>query len=680
MKWNELFGRCRTSLRESFMALAVLLAFTLVVFGPHLFAGAVFPWDFTLSYHAVVYYWMEAVKSGVWPAWVSNQAVGYPIALNLQSGLFYPPYYFFVLVDIPFTLRAAVVFQVVHVFLSGFGAYLLFRALNFPWLVALIGGVAYFLFGGMYSNASHPDIVRAFCLLPWLILSATLLLNPARRRSGIILLPLFIVMIWTGGYPGATIAMYFVGGGLTVLLLVFRKLPIRDFAILWVMVALGTGMAAIAFLPAFLLKGEIGRATDAVVLAKTFLDPAVYGSIFYKINASGFVGDITMRSMSLVVVPVVFILFVKLEDLKNNLAVVVMALLVMLFAGGGLFYELLTAFASPLGLSRFPSSDYRGCVAIIIIYFSLVGMVRYLNADDRTKRDRLIAFLLLPILAYLWVDPKIEKLHYLVTCLLGFGVIAYILYQFDFKARATALALCILCVIQLADFERVHGGEGYWRSDGYLPVHEQMFGSLQQVNPELALSFAGRPTRPKRDAEHLNHEQGYAGYLTGNYMVSDYAGPMKFARQLYIASRDDLVRFAALPWVAVSSVGVLSADRVNANLLHAGTKSSDQRVKILRYENTRIQYSVTSSQNFWFVENESYFPGWTAQTSNGERLIPKDYFGFRVWELPAGSYKMTAHYETPYFDKGLRIAGGALIAWLLTIVYAIFFVRRTELL
>ena len=78
---------------------------------------------------------------------------------------------------------------------------------------ALIGAFIFQFFGGFYSNAEHPDIIRSFALTTWLLYAFTLnsvaTLGLPRRA---LLAPLIIYLLGTGGYPGNLISGMFICG------------------------------------------------------------------------------------------------------------------------------------------------------------------------------------------------------------------------------------------------------------------------------------------------------------------------------------------------------------------------------------------------------------------------------------------------------------------------------------
>jgi len=102
--------------RQAVVTASLLLACqNIVLFWPHYVHDAGFPFDFSLSYFAVARFWITGLQHGSLPQWVAQQAMGYPLFMNLQSGLFYPPFWLIVLIGQVYTLHTAVVVQCLHV-------------------------------------------------------------------------------------------------------------------------------------------------------------------------------------------------------------------------------------------------------------------------------------------------------------------------------------------------------------------------------------------------------------------------------------------------------------------------------------------------------------------------------------------------------------------------------------
>jgi hypothetical protein len=67
------------------------------------------------------------VRNGVLPQWIPFQFMGYPLPMNLQSGLYYPPFWIFPAIGAGYSLHRAVVLQCLHVGAGALGAYALLR-------------------------------------------------------------------------------------------------------------------------------------------------------------------------------------------------------------------------------------------------------------------------------------------------------------------------------------------------------------------------------------------------------------------------------------------------------------------------------------------------------------------------------------------------------------------------
>src|SRR5207253_2491318 len=115
--------------------------------------------------------------------------------------------------DLPYTLHAAVVLQCLHVFAGGLGAAFCARLMGLRWPAALFAGVAWQCFGGFYAHSSHPDIVRSYALMPWIVAPLLAPWGWSRlTRIATILSPVAIAFLCTGGYSGAIVAVLFVAG------------------------------------------------------------------------------------------------------------------------------------------------------------------------------------------------------------------------------------------------------------------------------------------------------------------------------------------------------------------------------------------------------------------------------------------------------------------------------------
>src|SRR4051812_1551587 len=124
----------KISLQFTFTGVAgVLLLQNLFIFWRHYFGGYGFPWDFIAGYHAVPYYWIEAARHGMSSAWIPFQGMGYPLYMNLQSSLFYPPLWLVAWANQGYSLAIAVELQAMHVGFGALGAAICARLMGLRW-------------------------------------------------------------------------------------------------------------------------------------------------------------------------------------------------------------------------------------------------------------------------------------------------------------------------------------------------------------------------------------------------------------------------------------------------------------------------------------------------------------------------------------------------------------------
>ena len=362
----------RERLYQHLGIVALLLAVNFAVFFKHYLGNDLFPWDFWKTYYATVSFWVTLARHGVIAEWVPFQYMGYPFFLNPQTSFFYPPLWTFVLLGIHYSLHAAAIVQSLHVFWGACGAYLLVRALTGDWCSAIFGALAYHFFGGFYSNAEHVDIVRAYAWLPWLFWSATAGNRLLLRNY---LLPVIIYCAVSGSYPG-NIGSHFLFLGLYLLgafhysrLLGFHRKPIYW---LFALAALGLLLSTVVVVPALMMR-EYLHHTSAKLPTNSWpfqnwLSLVTPWTVD-KAVVRGFTGDPSMIS-AYVGVPVVALTFLMNRKTSQRVLIwwiILIASVCLALGQLSFFYNAISRVLPVLGLSRFPSSDYRGIIALAFV-------------------------------------------------------------------------------------------------------------------------------------------------------------------------------------------------------------------------------------------------------------------------------------------------------------------------
>jgi hypothetical protein len=262
-------ARYRPALRPRATAVyvAALFGLSLLIFAGVFFSADSFPGDFADLYYTLPAYWIASVTAGEWPAWIPYVGMGIPLGAIPQSGILYPPLWIFPALHLPYTLKAASVLQVLHVWVGAAGAYALVRRIFASSGVGFVAGAAHLMYGGFYVNAQHTDVVRAFALLPWLFWALWL---PVARAT--LALPLIVFFLITGGYPGQIEALAGVLPIFIVLQLVLKVRSgqpfggvVRDGGVLVFLLSLGVLLAAAFWLPLGAAWDELTRTTGGVL-------------------------------------------------------------------------------------------------------------------------------------------------------------------------------------------------------------------------------------------------------------------------------------------------------------------------------------------------------------------------------------------------------------------------------
>jgi len=89
--------------------------------------------------------------------------------------------------------------------------------------------------------------------------------------------------------------------------------------------------------------------------------------------------------------------------------------------------------------------------------------------------------------------------------------------------------------------------------------------------------------------------------------------------------------------------------------IHSEFKNEPKQTSVIQthYGINDINYKVSLDEPKLMVENEIYFPGWTATLvfpDHEEKLQAIEVNdAFRAWALPAGEYEMKANFQFPNF-------------------------------
>jgi len=651
------------------LVLALLAAQNAWMFARHYTGEVLFPWDFARTYHAVPFFWTTAVGAGIFPTWVPFQGVGYPLAMNLQSGLFYPPLWIFPALGLTYSLHAAVVFQCLHVLLGAAGMSVLARQRGLAWRYAALAGAAFQVFGGFFSNAQHPDIVRGYAWTPWLL--AALTLGPGERGLGPLrarLLPLVVLALLTGAYPGQGPAALLCGGLYLATQLVdcaprprFLRANLRPALVRAAWLELGVGLALVHLLPAWLMRDELLRASEAGDLERTGLGPWHAFTAIFPYDAPFLEGDLSMRSLFVSVPVLVGLFLLRARDLRAELASAVVLLVAAALIQAGAFHRLAIALLPPLGLSRFPAADYRALVAVPAILLGVRGLRSALEGG-LGSRSMLPRALLLG--AFLWVGfarfgakgltPEQARALALVL-----AVSVLVLALGRLRGLGARYGALVLFLVVLADGRRLHQAvRRPWSPE--VPGREvRQLGDFEAMRTELEAELSrAREQRPAR-----GDQETFDGYRRGAYVFHDYAASDHLAVVARLMQRRPLARHLKRGSTPLLLAEETALDPVQEALEHPLEPALGE-VACASFAPTALRYALRASVPALLVENEPAFPGWTARRADTGALLEPvpEAWPLRAWRVPAGEYAVTLSFRMP----GLRLAATAsLVAALL---------------
>lgn len=665
----------------------VLVAQHLGIFWNHYFGTAGIPWDFSMAYYAMVAFWTATVGEGILPQWVPFQQMGYPFALQAQSGMTYLPLWIFPALNIPYTLRAAIVFQCLHVLVGSIGMLVLCTHLLRSRSEALVAAVGFQFFGGFYSNAEHPDIIRAFACAPWLLYAFSLDTSAVPRLSPrALLIPPVLFLFLTGAYPGNVIAG-------AVMLAVFLACQALDAAQRGVPASrlagplvragglgvLGCGMAGVHLGPLLLFREQFSRGEPLLGVERFGLGLEHLPGLF--LSNGTLPGEISMTSTFVTLPLVVLACFAPGSAFRKHRVYAGLAVAAALLAAGDRFLpgRLLRDLVPPLGLSRFPSSDYRVFVAIPLILFALTG----LRAVTRGQLSR-VSLTARSLLCVIGVSWGVIRVHGSTFGDAGrAAVVAVAALLFVAAARrlstvGTTSACAALLLLMCADAYRVLPHVAGWREPD-MDAYYQRQGEppyTRNRGRRLASSALARsvpPTRPPR-----MRPPGlirWPGYLDGSYNMADLT-PNVLRSAGQVAVHEPYERYMRMAWtpLLLTSTEAVDADgsrRVDLPLDRFAQAldtppAGDAGIHQVRYGINNIAYEVSLHEPRLFVENEMYFPGWRARldTAGGAEIDAVSVNGiFRGWRLPAGHYAMVASFALPHLHALGAVACGSALLW-----------------
>jgi len=180
-------------------------------------------WDTIDYYFPSNFFIGEMLQNKMLPLWNPYQILGYPIYADPQSGAWYPITLIIGLIN-GYSINIMSFEFVLHIFLAGWGMFILGKTLNYNRNIAFIIAVAYMLSGLFIGNAQHFTFIISATWLPYII-SNFILLSKNKNLFISLKLAFFGYLMISGGYPAFIFVLIYI---LLILLIYFIIIEYRN--------------------------------------------------------------------------------------------------------------------------------------------------------------------------------------------------------------------------------------------------------------------------------------------------------------------------------------------------------------------------------------------------------------------------------------------------------------------
>lgn len=690
--WAAVRSSGRLSALEIAVVAAVAVVVQAVVFRGW-YLGTTSPnYDFLGGYTSEAFAWWRDGGLLSPPAWSPYLWGGSPTAASIQNSSWYLPVGLASIFDYDIHMAAAL--QGVHAALAGLGVYVLGRRAGFGRLASMVGLVAYPLTTGFFSNASYIDIVRGHAFAPWLLLLLSPLF-PWRRWWAVPVAAVFFWQAAVGIYPGMLAAYAYAGGAWALTWQFARRPAIRQFLLpAMCSSVLGLLLAMPKYMPLVGLHLLDGReVSDISVLPVTSL-----GTFLLPVYP-GIPGLPSMESSFLPAAALLLAALVRFRDTAVRAGLVAGGVALFLSAPSLPLRELVDVLPG-MSVSRFRLNDFRPFIWLAVVVAAMSGFSWLLQhgttgVRGRALARRLVLVLAVPTAAVIflvfddyrrgpWV-PLAVVLAISTVLVLGLVVAA----QRRWLSRTVAPAATVLVLVCTVASGLVYSRTvtPLWNSDT-LAMQNQLWGATSAQLIQQHVAPAARTQRPARSVAPVvdNTQQlvdaGFnSAYYTGLPSTVGYINIQGSASITMLgaaladpATADSVRELMAAPGMVISrwsgDAGEPSVEDVR-RCVDTGTCGS-LTVTPVAYEPGHLAYRLTAEATEQVLLNEAYYPGWTALlVDDGGRstvLEPqRGPAGTILLDLPAGSWRLTMTYRTPFEDPAkllalLGLAGTALVA------------------
>ncbi len=684
----------RSRLAEVGVVAAFVLALEIVVFGGY-FSGAVAPqFDFMSGYNTEAFAWWR--DGGILnpPQWMHYMWGGYPAVSNLQNSSFYLPVGIVAAV-VPYTIRVAAALAALHVAFGAIGLYALVRSWGIGKGVALVGLAGWFFAAGFYSNATQPDLARAYAWLPWLLL-VTSSVWPWRRWYGIVGALLVFWQAILGIYPGMIIAIAYT---LPIWILLNHFLVVKKFTRYLLPLAL-TGIAAIAmtlvrYLPALLERGDF----SAVYPDQSEFGIASIGAFLFPYDNPLVPSYEVMRSFFLPALFLPLLVFVPWKNVTAR-ALAFTALPAVLFGFPFWPWHDFVTFTLPGMLaSRFRTSDFKVILLVVIVLLGLFALDRLVRRAATAReavawRDRpLTSWIPLALLVALTLGFALIGARYefepLATIpqwllLAGSSAVLWWLYSGARLPDPKPIVAGLLGLVIVSGTLGAYAVTGPWRTDraeaevNYFGAPIASYLAQRDTQPMTAQRPARQPVPEVLASPDDIYWKFGSVFYSGDSSVFGYVnlrGTESWETiKSYLYQPGDIGLNAAAFWNAAGVViegaaSTVPSAREIAACADTGECGDDLSVTPLAYnEKGSFSYQLDAGDDVGVMLNEAYYEGWDARlcTIGGtpvctEVATARGTAGQLTLDVPEGEWRLELKYTLPGFASSWAVFWAALV-------------------
>lgn len=167
--------------RQDCLALLLLMA-GVIWFSHEMFWNGQIPFyrDLGLYFYPMRFSLAQSFQAGELPLWDRHMAMGFPLLADFQSGAFYLPHLFYLILPFFVAVKVTLFF---HYLVAASGSYILCRKWDYPPYLSLMGSIL-FTFGGLVVSLTNLlNHFQTAVWLPWLIFFGEKALRSCRWKD-----------------------------------------------------------------------------------------------------------------------------------------------------------------------------------------------------------------------------------------------------------------------------------------------------------------------------------------------------------------------------------------------------------------------------------------------------------------------------------------------------------------